>query len=266
MGSEAARRGLVVAGVRNPTAAGRSHRPLGRSPAHPFRVQLLGGFSATGDGGAIALPAASRRVLALAAVYRAPLPRTLAAERLWPHLSTRIAHGSLRTALSRLHAVQPALLAIAPDQVCLTDAVTVDLHEVEALAKRLITGSVPDADAGEPLDRLTLTLLPDCHDDWAILERDRLQDLFLHALEAHAERLTAGGEYAAALDAIHAAIAAEPLRESAACTLLAIHLAEGNRARAARCYLEFRDRLRTVLGIEPSAEMRAMVASLIPTT
>jgi DNA-binding SARP family transcriptional activator len=245
-------------------AAGRAHRPQGRQPATVFRVQLLGGFAATGDGSPIVLPAASRRVLALAAVYRAPLPRTLAAERLWPHLSTRMALGSLRTALSRLNATQPALLAITQEQVCLHDAVTVDIHEVEALAKRLIAGSVPDAGENGSLDRLTLPLLPECHDDWVLLERNRLQDLCLHALEAHAGRLTATGEYAAALDAIHAALAAEPLRESAACTLIAVHLAEGNRARAARCYLEFRERLLAMLGIEPSPEMRALVASLIP--
>jgi len=227
-------------------------------------VQLLGGFAATGDGRPIVLPAASRRVLALAAMYRAPLPRALAAERLWPHLSTRIAHGSLRTALSRLHATQPALLTITPEQVCLPATVAVDVHHAEALAKRLIAGSVPDVELRESIDRLTLPLLPDYHDDWVLLERNRLQDLFLHALEAHAARLTATGDYAAALNAIHAALAAEPLRESAACTLIAVHLAEGNRARAARCYLEFRERLLAVLGIEPSPEMRALVAALIP--
>ncbi|MGE3856848.1 MAG: BTAD domain-containing putative transcriptional regulator [Dehalococcoidia bacterium] len=175
-----------------------------------------------------------------------------------------MALGSLRTALSRLNAAQPALLTITHEHVCLPDAVSVDVHEVEAFAKHLIAGSTPDADVNETLDRLALPLLPDCHDDWVLLERNRLQDLCLHALEAHAGRLTATGDYAAALGAIHVALAAEPLRESAACTLIAVHLAEGNRARAARCYLEFRERLLAVLGIEPSPEMRALVASLIP--
>jgi DNA-binding SARP family transcriptional activator len=227
-------------------------------------VQLLGGFAATGDAGVIALPAASRRVVALAAMYRAPLPRAFAAERLWPHLPLRSALGSLRTALSRLHAAHPALLTIGPEQVALRPHVTVDVHETEALARRLIEGGATNDDFVASLERLTLPLLPDQHEDWVILERDRLQDLFLHALEAHAGRLSASGDYATALAAIHAALSVDPLRESAASTLLAIHLAEGNRARAARCYLEFRQRLLTMLAIEPSDEMRAMVATIIP--
>jgi len=46
--------------------------------------------------------------------------------------------------------------------------------------------------------------------------------------------------------------------------VIPVNLADGNCARAARCYIEFRERLNAMLGIEPSPEMRALVASLIP--
>ena len=93
-------------------------------------------------------------------------------------------------------------------------------------------------------------------------ERDRVQELFLHAIEAHAARLAGRGDFALALTAIYAVLSIDSLRESAARTLIEIHLAEGNRAQAARCYLDFRQRLLTGIGMEPSAELRELVAAL----
>jgi len=57
---------------------------------------------------------------------------------------------------------------------------------------------VPEADAEESIRSLAMAILPDCDDDWLRLERDRLRDLFLHAIEAHAARLSAAGHYARA--------------------------------------------------------------------
>jgi DNA-binding SARP family transcriptional activator len=56
--------------------------------------------------------------------------------------------------------------------------------------------------------------------------------------------------------------AAEPLRESAHRILIRIHLAEGNSAEALAQYHRFRALLHDELGLEPSAEMRALVAAV----
>jgi DNA-binding SARP family transcriptional activator len=95
------------------------------------------------------------------------------------------------------------------------------------------------------------------------MERDRLQDHFLHALEAHAARLAARGDYVSALLVIHDALSADPFRDSAVLVQLAIHIAEGNSALAARIFVDFRRRLDAEVGTKPSDEMREMIAALI---
>lgn len=257
-----------MAGVRSGNPDGAMLRPRRRQQPPVLRLRLLGGFAAAVGSRDLRLPSSGRRVLALTALHRVPVPRALAAERLWPHLPPRSAYGSLRAALSGLHRAHPHLIRSASDQLALCDPVEVDVHATEDLAHRLLEGAEIDdlaiADSARAaFDRLTLPLLPDYVDDWVLLERERLQDLFLHALEAHASRLAADGDFAFALAAIHAALGVDPVRESAASTLVEIHLAEGNVARAARSYLTFRERLRAVIGAEPSAEFQALVAPLI---
>ena len=241
----------------------RTHRaPARRSQAPIFHLRLVGGFAATQDGRDIRLPAASRRLVAATALHAGPIPRHVAAERLWPHLEPRSALSSLRTALFRLNA-SSALLDTGPGYIALAEHVAVDVHALEAFARRLIDGPVPDTDAEESIRRLTMAILPDCDDDWLRLERDRLRDLFLHAIEAHAARLSAAGNSARALEAAHAALAADPVRETAAATLIAIHVAEGNRPQAVRTYRDFRARLRAIIDVEPADELRALVAPYI---
>jgi len=249
----------VVTGSNGGRTPGRTHRGPVRRPYVPtFHLRLVGGFAATQDGRDIKLPAASRRLVAATALHVGPIPRYVAAERLWPHLEPRSALSSLRTALFRLNA-SSALLDTGPGYIALAAHVAVDVHALEAFARRLIDGPVPDTDAEASVRLLTMAILPDCDDDWLRLERDRLRDLFLHAIEAHAARLSAAGHYARALEAAHAALAADPVRETAAATLIAIHLAEGNRPQAVRTYRDFRLRLRAIIGVEPAEELTALV-------
>ena len=53
------------------------------------------------------------------------------------------------------------------------------------------------------------------------------------------------------------------LRETAAATLITIHLAEGNRPQAVRTYRDFRTRLRAIIDVEPADELRALVAPYV---
>jgi DNA-binding SARP family transcriptional activator len=237
--------------------------PARRSQAPTFHLRLVGGFAATQDGRDIRLPAASRRLVVATGLHACPIPRHVAAERLWPHLEPRSALSSLRTALFRLNTSDSAMLDTGPGYIALGEHVEVYVHALAAFASRLIDGPVADDDAEESIRRLTMAILPDCDDDWLRLERDRLRDLFLHAIEAHAARLSATGHYARALGAAHAALAADPVRETAAATLIAIHLAERNRPQAVRTYRDFRERLRAIIDAKPADELRALVAPYI---
>ncbi|HEY6203669.1 MAG TPA: bacterial transcriptional activator domain-containing protein [Candidatus Limnocylindria bacterium] len=77
-------------------------------------------------------------------------------------------------------------------------------------------------------------LLADWCDEWVLLERERLRQLRLHALEVLTQRLVTVGRYADAMEVALAALRSEPLRESAHRAVISVHLAEGNRSEALR--------------------------------
>jgi DNA-binding SARP family transcriptional activator len=60
-----------------------------------------------------------------------------------------------------------------------------------------------------------------------------------------------------------AAVAADPLRESAHRRLALVHMDEGNFAEALRQYDVYRRLLRTELGLPPSPRFRRLVAPLL---
>ena len=112
------------------------------------------------------------------------------------------------------------------------------------------------------ISTLSVDLLPDWYDDWAVAEAEEWRQLRLHALDALAERLTAAGRYADATSAALAAVKAEPLRETAHAVLIRVYLAEGNRAEALSAYEHYRALLRTELGLEPTPLIQALIKDL----
>ncbi|HET9443061.1 MAG TPA: bacterial transcriptional activator domain-containing protein, partial [Acidimicrobiales bacterium] len=144
--------------------------------------------------------------------------------------------------------------------VSLAPEVEVDLVEVVGQAKRLI-GPSPELREGDTeAEPLRGDLLPAWDEDWILFERERLRQLRVHALEALCRRLSAVGRHGEAVDAGQAAVAAEPLRESAQRTLIAAHLAEGNLSEAQRQYDLYRKVLWEDMALEPSGRLRSMLA------
>jgi DNA-binding SARP family transcriptional activator len=227
-------------------------------PAPVARVELLEGFSLEFGrcGGRVSdgLPRGVQRLVAFLGVSRRP-PRTAVAGLLWPEVPDVHAQGSLRSALWRLHKIAPGLIHTCRDTLSLADGVQVDVRELTCWAQRILdpTASVDDLVAARL--RLRGELLPGWYDDWVLLERERLRQLRMHALEALADRLTAAGCYAEAVQAAYVAIQAEPLRESAHRTLIRAHLAEGNLIEAMHAYESFRTMLAGELGVVPSRLM-----------
>jgi DNA-binding SARP family transcriptional activator len=139
--------------------------------------------------------------------------------------------------------------------------VEVDVHDAAARAKRLVhrTGS------SDPRDLVRLTscdVLPDWYDEWVVVQRERFHQLRLHALEALSEQCARDRRFGQAADAGLAAVASDPLRESAHRAVIAAHLAEGNAADAARQYGLYRALVTDRLGIEPSPRIRQLVEGL----
>ena len=228
------------------------------------RVTLLDGFSVragrTAAGPAAEeLPRSVQRVVAHLCLAGRPA-RAAVSGRLWPDVPEDKAQASLRSALWRLRRSAPELVDASHDTLRLSAGVRIDVHELNAWAELV---SDPRTEA----DRVTLPppailgdLLPGWYDDWVLLERDRLHQLRLHALETAATRLCIVGRHAEALQAAHLAIRAEPLRESAHRTVVRVHLAEGNLAEAMRAHAAFRELLLRELGVPPTSQMQELAS------
>jgi DNA-binding SARP family transcriptional activator len=215
-----------------------------------LRVRMFGGLALSLDDDPVELPASPRlrALIAWLALHPGPQPRSRVAGVFWPDVLERSARGSLRAALTALRdALGPAAshLVATRDTVALDD-VWVDVRELDQLLTR-----------GE-LERATQLavgdLLPKLDDDWV----DELREHYRARLaQAHAQ-LARGG----ALEHARAWALLDPLSEDAARTLIEQLAAAGDRAAALVAYNDFDERLRTRLGVVPSAATRALADSL----
>lgn len=224
-------------------------------------VHLFGGPYVTTGAHRREIPASSRRLLAFVALHRRPVERRHAAAVLWPAIPSARAGGNLRSALWRLRGAGIDAVTAGPTWLALAPRVAVDVHEVGEWAARLIDSCpVPGDLALSPSSTQALDLLPGCYDDWALIERERLRQRILRALEALSRYLVAAHRFGAAVDAAMIAVHAEPLRESAQRLLVEVHLAEGNVVEARRAYQAYARLLLCEIGVAPAPELTALVA------
>jgi DNA-binding SARP family transcriptional activator len=207
------------------------------------------------------VPEGSKRLLAYVALHRTRIERRLAAGALWPRGNDGRAAGNLRSALWRLRCAGIDVLAADKWSVRLTEDVLVDVHLLEEWATRVIKGAERRDDlTALPIWIDTLDLLPGWYDDWALVERERLRQRMLHALDALTSRLIQAGRFADAVDTAVRAVHAEPLRETAQQALIEAHIAEGNVSEARRAYSRYREMVQVELGIEPSEKLLALIS------
>jgi DNA-binding SARP family transcriptional activator len=206
----------------------------------------------------VELPLQAQRVLAHLAVVQPVQPRSVLAGSLWSDMPQERAMATLRNALWRLRKTSPLLVHASRDSVGLGSHVWLDLEYLRKEAAALEAGAPPDP-VEPPFDLLEAELLAGWDEDWLHVERERLRQLRVHALEAMAEGLLRQGLHAQAIQAALAAIRAEPLRETAQAALIRAHLSEGNTAEAVRQLEAFRRLLADELGLRPSARVEALL-------
>lgn len=231
-------------------------RRASRSELHFF-----GGPYVVLDGHRQEVPEGSKRLLAFVALRRRRVERRQAAGELWPTGDDGRAAGNLRSALWRLRGAGIDLVQADKCSLMLEKHVTVDLEVAGGWASRLLTGTHSNEDlVASPFWSDALDLLPGWYDDWAVMERERVRQRMLHALENLSRRLVESRRYAEAIDVAMLAIGVEPLRESAQRVLLEAHLAEGNYVEARRCVFAYRDLLDRELGIGLSGDLEALIS------
>lgn len=193
----------------------------------------------------LSLPA--RRILAYMAIWGRPVARSTASAQLWPDVAEETGRANLRRALWN---TPLGWISSNGDELEL-DAET-DLKTAEAAAARAISGH---ALTFAEIRLLSDDILPGWHDEWILPLQDRFRALRVQALEVACRTMTRTGDIPLATQAGAAAIAAEPLRESAVEALIEAHLAQCNRYEALRCYRSLAERLEVELGVAPNAAL-----------
>ena len=203
----------------------------------------------------LSLPA--RRIVAYLAISGRPVARAVAAADLWPDTPEDTGRANLRRAVWN---TPPGWIDGHGDELCL-EAET-DLAKAEAAAARAIIGEPLSYDE---IRLLSEDILPGWQEEWIIPLQDRFRGLRVQALEVACRTMTGSSSGFLAVQAGAAAVAAEPLRESAAEALIEAHLAQHNRYEALRCFRALEERLATELGVGPdpalSARFRAPAAA-----
>lgn len=228
--------------------------------AATLELYLLDGFELREQGCATPpLPLSAQRVVAFLALRERPLQRTHVAASLWPDTTDAKARANLRSALWRLGTIASDLLAVSAAHLHLPPRVWVDVRHGIAQARRLVDPSDDCRDVTLRNFALNGELLSDWYDDWVLMERERLRQLRLHALEALCARLSDEGRHGESVDAGLMAISSEPLRESAQAALIRAYLREGNRIDARRQYDRYRALLIDELGVAPGPGLESLV-------
>lgn len=224
-------------------------------------VSVLGGFSLTAQGvGAVHVPSGAQRVLGYLALNGVGQRRDILAGRLWSTATQDRAHANLRTAVWKVRQLLPEVIDCRRDSVGLQPGVTVDYVAMTRLAGRLLHRDLSSKELLDvPSDLLAAELLPGWDDDWLLIDRERHRQLRMHALETLSNQLTDAGEYALAIQSAYAAIAIEPLGESATRALIRACLAEGNRAEALRQFVLFQHLLADETGLRPSEDLEDLI-------
>ncbi|MFF3930489.1 AfsR/SARP family transcriptional regulator [Streptomyces hirsutus] len=230
----------------------------------PPRLRLLGQFRLELGTETVELCRNGQRLLAFMGL-RGRVSRTILAGTLWPEATEEHARGSLRTTLWKLPHGGPPLIGCCGDSLLVAPTLRVDVHILTQTALDVVEDRGPPFHAQPPLGLLTgEDLLPGWDEDWVMVERERLRQLRLHALDMLAETLIRQGRPALAMEAAWAGVRAEPLRESAHRAIVSAHLAEGNISEAVRHYDAFRRLLKEELGVAPSPRFARMLPEGLP--
>lgn len=226
-------------------------------------LRLLGDFELTVMSHPATVGWSGQRVLAFLALRRGSVRREFLARSLWPDMPEQRLNAYLRSALWRLRKTCPGVVEASTNEVRLGNHVAVDVWHSLSISRQLIDRSalMQPEQLGQALHvNLHDDLLPGwLEDEWITVERERFRQLRLHSLEMLSERLTSAGWHGAAVDAGMAAVAADPLRESARRVLIEAFLAEGNYHLALTEFHAYRRLLRGEFRCEPSPELLQLV-------
>ncbi|MGJ3245528.1 MAG: ATP-binding protein [Elainellaceae cyanobacterium] len=207
-----------------------------------------------------------------------PQSRKHLAFQFWPDATDSQARNNLRTALHRLKQHLPGaeqfIYADAQSIGWRTDApYTLDVEDFESAVERANAAQQQhDLDSlRRALEHAAQTYKGDIlphfdttyHDDWLMLERERLRQRALWALETLVDVLAQQHETQGAIAQAQTLLRLDPMYESGYQRLMDLHEQTGDRATALRIYHQCREILQDELGIDPSPDTQRLYHRLL---
>lgn len=234
-----------------------------------LQMHLLGQFDVRLDGQRVTL--ASRPAQSLFALLVLNAGKEFRREKLaglvWPETSEENARKNLRQELWRIRKAL-SLPNLPAQDFLLTEGFTVAFNRSADYwldAAQLAYPVAGEGALGELVNQLSLyhgELLPGFYDEWVVLERERLSSIFESKMEQLLDQLAAQERWTAVQEWAEKWLAFGNAPEPAYRALMLAYGARGDMAKVAALYQRCTDELQAQLGVEPSAETRALYEGL----
>ena len=225
-----------------------------------IQIDLLGGFSLICDGRPIRALTSERleELFAYIILHREiPQSRSLLSYKFWPDSNETQARNNLRKMLYDLRHAFPNVdqyLELDGSELRVREKIDVllDTEKFENAAQKI--GSVEALESA--INFYQGEFMPGCYTDWALLERQRLHQLFVLTLETLTDKLEERRQYWKAIDYVQLLLQYTPLNEDAYRRLMRLHALKGDRAGVVRAFHTCTTILQKELEIEPSQVTR----------
>lgn len=232
-----------------------------------LQVKLLGGFDILIDG----IPSNELNTNRLQSLFaylvlncKSPISRQQLAFHFWPDTTDAQARTNLRHLLHSLRIALPV-----SDQFLIfdrhvlrwteMDRIKVDVYDFEDLAERVNSTQA----LREAVDLYSGDLLPEIYDEWILVERERLRQVYLSTLERLMMLLENERDYQTAIHYGRLLLEQDPLREEHYRLLIRLYVLSDDRAGALRIYHACVAALQRELNVEPSQATYRAYRSLL---
>lgn len=219
-----------------------------------------------------------RELLCYLLLYRKPHARETLAGLFWSESSTSQAKKNLRQALWQLQATLESTLGPLDQRVILAEAdwvrlnpaldLWLDVLEFERRCRPFNVRQDSELDATEVKDLQEAVqlyqgdLLEGFYQDWCLYERERLQNIYLTALDRLICYSEANQLYEQALSSAMEVLRYDATRERAHRQIMRLHFAIGDRSASIRQYQRCVAALKTELNVAPSARTKALLEQI----
>lgn len=233
-----------------------------------LEARLLGRFEVSVEGVPVQIPSRPAQSLFAYVLLNPGVPhrREKLAGLLWPESAEESARSNLRHALWRvrrsLEAAGSAESLMANDLSVTFDSRSPHRTDVEVLQAERRAGETTDM-LRERVSVYGGELLPGFHDDWVILERERLKGIFERVVQEFIDQLVREERWAEVKEWGEHWIAVGNSPEPAFRALMTAAAAVGDVASVASTYRRCVSALKADLGVEPSQQTRLLYDRLV---